>query len=98
MLGPDRPNVTVPVGRPATKSALTRGKKPSNDEADLDNAAIAERFYSIGGTTVARVCTRAAPNRNREPDVDTLWAAAREAARPEFSGLSALCPGTVGTI
>jgi hypothetical protein len=91
MLGPDRPNVTVPVGRTSNQERVDAWKEAFERRGwDLDNAqAIAERFYSIGGTTVARVCTRAAAESgNREPDVDTLWSAAREAARPEFSGLA----------
>ena len=91
MLGPDRPNVTVPVGRTSNQERIDAWKEAFERRGwDLGNAqAIAERFYSIGGTTVARVCTRAAAESgNREPDVDTLWSAAREAARPEFSGLA----------
>jgi SpoVK/Ycf46/Vps4 family AAA+-type ATPase len=91
MLGPDRPNVTVPVGRTSNQERVDAWKEAFERRGwDLNNAqAIAERFYSIGGTTVARVCTRAAAESgNREPDVDTLWSAAREAARPEFSGLA----------
>ena len=65
-----------------------RGKKPSNDEAGPKQCASDRRaLLQHWRTTVAR-STRAAESGNREPDVDTLWAAAREAARPEFSGLA----------
>ena len=50
---------------------------------------VAERFYSVGGTTIERVLERAeAEAGGREPDIETIWTAAREAARPEFSGLA----------
>lgn len=91
MLGADRPNVTVPVGRSTNAERIDawaeamerrgwdRGKAPD----------LAERFYSVGGTTIERVLERAyAEAGNHEPDLETLWSAAREAARPEFSGLA----------
>jgi SpoVK/Ycf46/Vps4 family AAA+-type ATPase len=91
MLGPDRPNVTVPVGRTsnaervnAWSEAMTRRGWEVAKGVDL-----AERFYSVGGTTIERVMDRAmAESGGREPDLESLWAAAREAARPEFSGLA----------
>ncbi len=91
MLGSDRPNVTVPVGRSsnaervnAWAEAIERRKWDPAKAKEL-----AERFYSIGGTTIERVLERAqAEAGNTEPDNDTLWSAAREAARPEFSGLA----------
>jgi SpoVK/Ycf46/Vps4 family AAA+-type ATPase len=50
---------------------------------------LAERFYSVGGTTIERVMDRAmAESGGKEPDLEALWSAAREAARPEFSGLA----------
>lgn len=91
MLGPDRPNVTVPVGRTTNDERIQAWRDAFERRGwDLDKASsIAERFYSIGGTTVARVCNRAAAESgNREPGEETLWSAAREAARPEFSGLA----------
>ncbi len=92
MLGPDRPNVTVPVGRStqeertgAWAEALTRRGWNAEEKAE----AVAERFHVIGGTTIDRVLDRAhAEAGGQEPDVEGLWAAAREAARPEFSGLA----------
>lgn len=91
MLGSERPNVTLPVGRTTqderveawTESIRRRGW-------DVSKAPeISERFYSVGGTTIARVLERAeAESGGREPDLETIWAACREAARPEFSGLA----------
>jgi AAA+ superfamily predicted ATPase len=89
MLGPERPNVTVPVGRStnaervdAWKEALIRrGWEPEKAPE------IAERFHSIGGTTIEQVLERSlAEAGGREPDLETIWASAREAARPELSG------------
>jgi len=91
MLGSDRPNVTVPVGRSTLEervaawgSALT--ERSWNPDKAMD---VAERFYSVGGTTIDRVLDRArAEAGGAEPDLDTIWACCREAARPEFSGLA----------
>ncbi len=91
MLGVDRPNVTVPVGRTtndervgAWASALERRDWNSGMAKE-----VAERFYSVGGTTIERVLERAeAEAGGVEPDIETIWSSAREAARPEFSGLA----------
>jgi AAA+ superfamily predicted ATPase len=91
MLGVDRPNVTVGVGRTSTEervhawsSALTRRGWDRSVAAE-----IADRFYSVGGTAVERVLDRAgAEAGGREPAVELIWSACREAARPEFSGLA----------
>jgi AAA+ superfamily predicted ATPase len=91
MLGAERPNITVAVGRSSTEErvgawadALGRRGWDTN-KADL----VAERFYSVGGTTIERVLERAAAEAGgQEPTVEKIWAAAREAARPEFSGLA----------
>jgi len=91
MLGDDRPNVTVSVGRStmgerqyAWEEALTRRSWSTEPAED-----IAERFYSIGGTTIERVLERAeAEAGSNEPVVEMIWSACREAARPEFSGLA----------
>ena len=91
MLGGDRPNVTVPVGRTthdervdAWKTALERRTWEPSKARD-----VAERFYSVGGTTIERVLDRAgAEAGGEEPDIDKIWAACREASRPEFSGLA----------
>lgn len=91
MLGSDRTNVTVPVGRSTQQerhdawvSAIRRRQWDPALASEL-----AERFYSIGGTTIERVLERAgAEAGNRPPNIDHLWSAAREASRPEFSGLA----------
>jgi AAA+ superfamily predicted ATPase len=91
LLGGDRPSVTVQVRR----SSL-----PERHEAWMDAFAsrgwslvqadeMAERFYSVGGTTIPRILDRAqAESGGEEPDVDALWSAAREESRPEFRGLA----------
>lgn len=89
MLGVDRPNVTIGVGRTSTeervnawKSSLTRRGWDAGFAPD-----IADRFYSVGGTTIERVLDRAgAEAGGQAPEVELIWAACREAARPEFSG------------
>jgi AAA+ superfamily predicted ATPase len=91
MLGADRPNVTVPVGRSTLEerteawgAALTKRGWDGTKASD-----IAERFYSIGGTTIHRVLERSHAEAGRsEPTKEILWSACREAARPEFSGLA----------
>jgi AAA+ superfamily predicted ATPase len=91
MLGGERPNVTVPVGRASTQERIDAwGDAFGRRGWDRDKAAdIAERFYSVGGTTIERVCERAhAEAGGQEPDLETLWSSAREASRPEFSGLA----------
>jgi AAA+ superfamily predicted ATPase len=91
LLGSDRPSVTVQVARStleerieAWSDALSRrGWRPEL------GADIAERFYSVGGTTIQRVLERAeAESGGREPAVEAIWAAAREGSRPEFRGLA----------
>lgn len=91
LLGPERPSVTVQVARStlderhhAWQNALShRGWDPA---LSFD---VAERFYSVGGTTIERVLERASAEcGNRQPSVDALWAAAREGSRPEFRGLA----------
>jgi len=91
MLGVDRPNVTVPVGRTTNQERIDAwADAMERREWDTDMAReVAERFYSVGGTTIERVLERAeAEAGGREPDIETIWGAAREAARPEFSGLA----------
>ncbi|MBA2321858.1 MAG: ATP-binding protein [Deltaproteobacteria bacterium] len=91
MLGGERPNVTVPVGRASTVERVDAwGEAFERRGWDREKAAdIAERFYSVGGTTIERVCERAhAEAGGQEPDLETLWGSAREASRPEFSGLA----------
>jgi hypothetical protein len=91
MLGSDRPNVTVPVGRSSNAERIEAWADAMGRRGwDRGKAQeLAERFYSIGGTTIERVLERAqAEAGNSEPDNEALWSAAREAARPEFSGLA----------
>ncbi len=91
MIGADRPNVTVPVGRSTLEErtdawAQALLERQWNPDKALD---VAERFYSVGGTTIDRVLERArAESGGREPDLETIWSCCREAARPEFSGLA----------
>lgn len=91
MLGNDRPNVTVPVGRSTQEERIEAWSTALTQRGwDLAMAPqIAERFYSVGGTTIHRVLERAqAEAGGAEPDIDLIWASCREAARPEFSGLA----------
>jgi hypothetical protein len=91
MLGGDRANVTVNVGRTTLdERILAWSQALERRNWDMGMAReIAERFYSVGGTTIDRVLERAqAETGGAEPDVESIWAACREAARPEFSGLA----------
>lgn len=91
LLGTDRPSVTVQVARTTLEErndawgdALSR--RGWNAQLGAD---IAERFYSVGGTSIQRVLERAeAESGGREPSIETIWAAAREGSRPEFRGLA----------
>ncbi|MCB9675075.1 MAG: ATP-binding protein [Alphaproteobacteria bacterium] len=88
MLGSDRPNVTVPVGRStnAERVAAWGDALERRGWAREKAPEIAERFYSIGGTTIERVLERSlAEAGGKEPELETIWSAAREAARPEVS-------------
>lgn len=91
LLGSERPSLTVFVGRTtldervaAWSDAFTqRGWDPTQ------SAEISERFYSVGGTTIAQVLERAeAECGGAEPSVEAIWDAARECSRPEFRGLA----------
>lgn len=91
MLGGERPNVTVPVGRTTNQERVDAWADALGRRGWEAAKApeIAERFYSVGGTTIERVLDRAeAESGGAEPDLETLWSSAREAARPEFSGLA----------
>jgi AAA+ superfamily predicted ATPase len=91
MLGADRPELTVPVGR-ASNAERRDAWNDAFERRGWDAVKappLAERFTAVGGTTIERVLERAlAEAGGREPDADALWSAAREAARPEFSGLA----------
>lgn len=91
ILGAERTSLTIPVGRATLEerneawadAIVNRGWDP-----ELANA-IAERFYSVGGTTIERVLDRAeAEAGGREPTAELVWAAAREGSRPEFRGMA----------
>jgi SpoVK/Ycf46/Vps4 family AAA+-type ATPase len=91
LLGEDRPSLTVKVARTnlderihAWNEAFERRKW--SDESVID---ISERFYSVGGTTIDRICEMAeAEAGGAEPSREMLWSAARECSRPEFMGLA----------
>ena len=91
MLGNERPNVTVPVGRSTSEERIGAWYRSlEKRDWDVDKAVqIADRFHSVAGTTVERVLDHArAEAGGEEPDIETIWAACREASRPEFSGLA----------
>ncbi|MFN7147568.1 MAG: AAA family ATPase, partial [Myxococcota bacterium] len=91
LLGQDRASVTVQVAR-STLEERNEAWQAALRQRDWDEnlaADIAERFYSVGGTTIDRVLERAeAESGGREPSVEAIWAAAREGSRPEFRGLA----------
>ncbi len=91
LLGSDRPSLTVQVH----KSTLDERVSAWGDAMDKrgwdvrKGEDVAERFYSVGGTTIYRVLDRAqAECGGQEPTLDAMWAAARECSRPEFQGLA----------
>ena len=94
LLGTDRPSVTVQVYRTDLDERLDAWRESFAErgwstDVDTKVTEIAERFYSIGGTTLKRVLDRAqAECGGREPHLDALYAAARECSRPEFKGLA----------
>ncbi len=91
LLGAERPSVTVQVARSTLEERNAAwGEAIVERGWDASLATdIAERFYSVGGTAIERVLERAeAESGGRQPTLETLWAAARENARPEFRGLA----------
>jgi len=91
LLGSDRPSVTVQVGRTTLEERVEAWKVQLERKGWSSAIAgdIAERFYSVGGTTIPRVIERAeAEAGGREPDIELVWQAARELSRPEFRGLA----------
>jgi AAA+ superfamily predicted ATPase len=94
LLGTDRTSVTVKVARTDMGERLDAWRvafaaKGWADPDDTFATEIAERFYSVSGTTVARVIARAeAEAGGGHPNLDTIYAAARECSRPEFKGLA----------
>jgi AAA+ superfamily predicted ATPase len=91
LLGQDRTSVTVQVAR-STLEERNEAWGAALEQRGWDASLatdIAERFYSVGGTTIQRVMDRAeAEAGGREPTLETIWAAAREGSRPEFRGLA----------
>jgi AAA+ superfamily predicted ATPase len=91
LLGSDRPSVTILCGKSTFNERVEAWTSALESQGwDTTEAPeIAERFYSIGGTTIQRVISRAeAEAGGREPKREVLWAAAREGAQPEFRGLA----------
>lgn len=91
LLGADRPNLTVQVGRTDYTERLEAWQQILGErDWDVNKAEeIAERFYSVGGTTLDHILDRASAEcSGNEPTKDAIWAAAREASRPEFKGLA----------
>ncbi len=91
LLGQERPSVTVQVSRSTLEERNEAWGAALKQRSWNENLAtdIAERFYSVGGTTIDRVLERAeAESGGHEPSVEAIWAAAREGSRPEFRGLA----------
>ena len=91
LLGGDRPSLTVQVHRSTLDErieAWTDAMKRRSWSAQ-NGQDVAERFYSVGGTTIHQVLERASAEcGGKEPTLDAMWAAARECSRPEFQGLA----------
>ena len=91
LLGSDRPSATVKVGRTNLDERISSWEKHLLEKNwDISRATtLAERFYSVGGTTIDQIIDRAeAESGGIEPSDDVLWEAARECSRPEFQGLA----------
>jgi AAA+ superfamily predicted ATPase len=91
LLGAERPSLTVQVGKTTLDERMEAWSAAMSARGwSVENGRdIAERFYSVGGTTIERVLERASAEcGGREPALDALWAAAREGSRPEFRGMA----------
>ncbi len=91
LLGTDRPSITVKVSRSTLDERFEAWGDAFQHRSWAQEPAteMAERFYSVGGTTIPRILDRAqAESGGREPGTDALWSAAREESRPEFRGLA----------
>ena len=91
LLGNERPSVTILCGKSTFEERVNAWTAALDSKHwPLEWAPeIAERFYSVGGTTIPRVLQRAeAESGGRIPEMETVWAAAREGSRPEFRGLA----------
>ena len=91
LLGSERASVTILCGKstfPERVNAWSSALGEKNWDTSVASD-IAERFYSIGGTTISKVLDRAeAESGGKQPKQETLWAAAREGSRPEFRGMA----------
>jgi AAA+ superfamily predicted ATPase len=91
LLGSERPSITITTGKTQLEERQIAWSEAFSERGWSTASAedLAERFYSISGTTIDRVLDRASAEAgNDEPTIDQLWAAAREGARPEFRGLA----------
>ncbi len=91
LLGSDRPSATVKVGRTNLDERIKSWEEHLLQKGwDVDRSVdLAERFYSVGGTTIDRIIDRAeAESGGIEPNDEILWEAARECSRPEMQGLA----------
>lgn len=91
LLGSDRPSATVKVGRTNLDERIRSWEEHLTQKNwDVSRAVdLAERFYSVGGTTIDRIIDRAeAESGGSEPNDEILWEAARECSRPEMQGLA----------
>ena len=91
LLGSDRPSATVKVGRTNLDERIRSWEEHLiKKNWDVNRAVdLAERFYSVGGTTIDRIIDRAeAESGGSEPNDEILWEAARECSRPEMQGLA----------
>jgi len=91
LLGADRPSATVKVGRTNLDERIRSWEEHLAKKGwDVGRAVeLAERFYSVGGTTIDRIIDRAeAESGGHEPNDEILWDAARECSRPEMQGLA----------
>lgn len=91
LLGSERPSLTVQVARTTLDERVIAWQDAFEQRGwdSTQSAEISERFYSVGGTTIAQVLERAeAESGGSEPTVEAVWDAARECSRPEFQGLA----------
>jgi len=91
ILGDNRPSLTIQVHRTNLQERFDAWTDALGRRGwDTDKAAeIAERFYSVGGTTIDRVLERSnAECGGEEPTIEAIWSAARECSRPELRGLA----------
>jgi AAA+ superfamily predicted ATPase len=90
-LGADRSLVTIRMERGTKDERLQAWSSAFTERGWQPTLApdLAERFYSLTGTTIPAVLDRAtAECGGREPAPSALWAAARERSRPVFRGLA----------